>query len=166
MNPWEEKINQTIKKYGEERDALLPCLVSLQKEFGYISEEAIFYLRDKLKIASTDIYSVITFYGMFTVKKQPQYVIRVCNSLPCFLKGSRNILDILEKELGIKAGEKSSDDKFSLEVVGCLGLCDQAPALMVNEKIYGNLTEEKIKELIKNLKENKDYGKDFVKKCR
>ena len=150
--PWKEKVDKVVGEYGKSREALLPCLETIQEECRYIPQEAITYLRESLDVPSVDIYGVITFYGMLTTEKQGEYVIRLCNSLPCHLNGSDDMLKALEEELKIVAGETTQDEKFTLEAVPCLGLCDKAPAMMINDKIYENLTKEKIKETISELR--------------
>lgn len=149
---WKSKVEDAIRDYGKGKEALLPSLESIQELFGYIPGEAITYLTENLGVPSVDIYGVITFYGMLTTEKQGEYVVRVPNSLPCYINGSQQIIEALEKELGIKCGETSSDGKFTLEAVSCLALCNFAPAMMVNEKTYGNLTEGKVKEVIDELR--------------
>lgn len=146
---WKAKVDEIIKELGKTRSVLLPCLEAIQQEAAYIPEAAIIYLREKLDVPSVDVYGVITFYGMLTTKKQGKYVIRVCDSLPCYLNGSRKVIEVLEDELGIKSGGTTSDEKFTLETVSCLGLCDKAPAMMVNEEIYENLTDKKVRDIIK-----------------
>ena len=142
---WKTKVDEVTKQRGKARETLLPCLEAIQEVSGYIPQEAVSYLRENLDVPSVDIYGVITFYGMLTTKEQGKYVIRLCNSLPCYLNNSENMLEVIERELGIKAGETSPDKNFTLEVVPCLGLCDKAPAMMINDKIYENLTEESAK---------------------
>jgi NADH:ubiquinone oxidoreductase subunit E len=149
---WKTKVDEVLKKRGKSKETLLPCLEVIQKACGHIPQEAITYLRKNLDVPSIDIYGVITFYGMLTTKEQGKYVIRICDSLPCYLNKLDGVLGVIEKELGIEAGETSADRKFTLEVVPCLGLCDKAPAMMVNDKIYGNLTEQSVKKIIAELK--------------
>ena len=149
---WKAEVDEVIKRRGKSRETLLPCLEAIQEVSGYIPQEAISYLRENLDVPSIDIYGVITFYGMLTTKEQGRHVIRLCNSLPCHLNKSEEMLEVIERELGIKAGGTSSDKKFTLETVACLGLCDKAPAMMINDKIYENLTEETAKKIIVELK--------------
>jgi len=149
---WKTKVDEIIKQRGKSREALLPCLEAAQEAAGCIPQEAISYLRENLDVPSIDIYGVITFYGMLTTKEQGKYVIRLCGSLPCHLNNSENMLTVIEGELGMKAGETSPNKKFTLEVVPCLGLCDKAPAMMINDKIYENLTEETVKKIVAELK--------------
>jgi NADH-quinone oxidoreductase E subunit len=149
---WKAKVGEVTKQRGKSRTALLPCLEAIQEVSGYIPQEAVSYLRETLDVPAMDIYGVITFYGMLTTKEQGKYVIRLCNSLPCFLNGADTLLSAVERETKIKAGETSPDKKVTLEVVPCLGLCDKAPAMMINQEIYGNLTEDMVKEIIGKLK--------------
>nr|CBH37508.1 putative Fe-only hydrogenase [uncultured archaeon] len=146
---WKADVDEIINDIGKSEAALLQCLEAVQRDVGYITQDAITYLRDELDVPSVEIYGVMTFYGMLTAEQQGKYVIRVCNSLPCYLNGSKMIIETLENELGIKSGETAEDANFTLETVACLGLCDNAPAMIINREIYGNLTEEKVKEIIK-----------------
>ncbi len=148
---WEAKVGEVTEQRGKSRTALLPCLEAIQEVSGYIPQEAISYLRETFDVPAVDIYGVITFYGMLTTREQGKYVIRLCNSLPCFLNGSDTLLSAVERETKIKAGETSPDKKFTLEAVACLGLCDKAPAMMINDKTYGNLTEKTVREIIAGL---------------
>ena len=89
---------------------------------------------------------------MFSLKKQGRYVIRVCNSLSCYLKGAKTIIEVIKEELGIKENQTTKDKKFTLEVTSCLGLCDISPAMMINEKVYGNLTPQKVRKILSKYK--------------
>jgi NADH-quinone oxidoreductase subunit E len=149
---WQQKVDEVIAQRGKARSSLLPCLEVIQEINGYIPPKQVGYLRETLDMSATDIYGVISFYGMLTIKKQGKYIIRLCDSLPCNINHSENMLEVLEKELGVKSGQTTGDGKFTLELVSCLGLCDQAPAMMVNNSNYGNLTAEKIKQIINELK--------------
>jgi len=129
----------------------LPCLHFIQKERGYLSEEDALFLAKELNLPPVEVYSVASFYSMFTLKERGRYIIRVCVSLPCYLKGSREILQALTEELNISVGQTTADKRFTIEAVSCLGACDKAPAMMINEEIYGNLTPAKVKEIIRQL---------------
>jgi NADH-quinone oxidoreductase subunit E len=149
---WKTKVDEVLEQRGNVKEALLSCLEVTQETCGYVPREAVTYLRENLGVPSVDIYGVITFYGMLTTTEQGKYIIRLCNSLPCRINNSQDILEVIEKKLGIKVGETSVDKKFSLEVVACLGLCDQAPAMMINDKNYGNLTADKTITILSELK--------------
>lgn len=145
---WKSPVMGVIQRYGSSRSSLLHCLKAIQEASGYISHESVVFLRDKLDIPVADIYGVISFYGMLNTKTPAEYTIRVCDSILCNINESHNILEKIEKDLGIKHGESTPDKKFALEVVPCLGLCDISPAIMINDQVYGNLTEEKIEEIL------------------
>ena len=113
------------------------------------------HLAQKMDLPRVEVYSVVTFYSMFTLKKQGKYTIRLCLSLPCYLKGVRDIFKALKKELKINNGETTKDGTFSIEGVSCLGLCDKAPAMLINDIAYGNLTAKKAVDIVRNLKKKK-----------
>ena len=147
-----ESIEKILAEYRGERQALLPALHLVQEREGYISEEVISYLASRLSLPSVDVYGMVTFYTLFSLKKEGKNIIRVCVSLPCYLKGGNQILETLKEELGIKEYQTTPDKRFTLEPVSCLGLCDQAPAMMINDKVYGNLTRRKVREIIRGFK--------------
>jgi NADH-quinone oxidoreductase E subunit len=151
---WYTKLEETLDRYGKDKIALLPCLETIQETSGYIPQAAVRYLSAILDIPVSRIYSVASFYSMLTTIKQGKYVVRVCKSLACDLNSSQDLLPVVENELGIKHGETTEDNLFTLEAVACLGLCDRAPAMMINDKIYGPLTEENIKRIFAGLKVN------------
>jgi len=153
MLKWQEEVDNVINEYGNSRSSLLPVLESIQKNLGYVPEETIRYVSNKLNIPMVDVYSTFSFYGLLKSKKEGKYAIKVCKSVSCYLKGAGNILKVLEEELGIKAGEKTEDGLFSIELVGCLGQCDKSPAILINEDVYTELTEEKVREIISNIKQ-------------
>lgn len=154
-----EKCKQEIKKilseYSIKAQALLPCLHVAQEKCGYLTEEIILFLAKELNLPKVEVYSVVTFYSMFTLEKQGEYVIRICVSLSCHLKGSGEILEAVKEELNIEAYQTTADKKFTIEPVSCLGLCDMAPAIMINKEIYENLTPQQAKNIIKKYKKGK-----------
>ena len=131
---------------------LLPMLQAVQAKFGYISETNAHYLSKKTGIPFSRIYGVITFYEMLYTEPKGKYIIRICNSPPCYLNNSLNLIRFLSLLLKIKSGETTKNKKFSLEITSCIGCCDKAPAMMINNKIYGNLDEKKIRKIISALK--------------
>lgn len=151
----QQEFEEIFKKYPNKNQALLPCLHIAQEECGYLTEEIILFLAQELGLPKVEVYSVATFYSMFTLKEQGEFVIRICVSLPCYLEGSREILETIKKELSIEVYQTTADKKFTIEPVSCLGLCDIAPAIMINKKVYGNLTPQKVKDIIKEYKEVK-----------
>lgn len=148
-----QKLEKILDECESKNEALLPCLHAAQEKCGYLSEEVISFLAQKLNLPPVEVYSVVSFYSMFNLERQGKYVIRVCVSLPCYLRGSKKILETLKDELNIEAGQTTPDKKFTIEAVFCLGLCDKAPAMMINKEVYGNLTTQKLKETIRQYKQ-------------
>ncbi len=147
-----EKI---MKKYKPTVDNLLYILHDIQdNEPGqYITEQAIREVSEYLNIPTSQVYSVVTFYSLFSTKPRGKYIIRICESPPCHLMGSSSIVEEVKKILGINVGETTKDGLFTLELTSCLGVCGVAPAMMINKELYGNLTPEKIKEIIESYRE-------------
>jgi len=126
-----------------------------ENKHNYITEEKLKLIAREAGLSYSEVYGVATFYSLFSLKPRGEYVIRVCDSGPCHLMGSKSVFEVLEEELNIDLGETTSDGEFTLEETSCLGICDEAPAMMINDKVYGNLTPQKIKETLRKLKEKK-----------
>jgi len=145
-----KNIDEIIRNRKD--NLLLPMLEAIQAKFGCVSEANAHYLSRKTGIPFSKIYGVITFYEMLYTEPKGKYIIRICNSPSCYLNGSLNLIEFLASLLKIKSGETTKNKKFSLEVVSCIGCCDKAPAMIINNKVYGNLDEKKIKKIISGLK--------------
>jgi NADH-quinone oxidoreductase E subunit len=145
MNKTDEKI------FTQRQEELLIRLKETQEKFGYLSKKIMLELSKSLNVSISDIYGVATFYSFFATKPQGRNIIRICKSVPCFLKGSQTIIESVEKEIGIKPGETSSDGKFSFQLTNCIGACDKAPAMMINNEVYGDLTPGKISQIFKDI---------------
>ncbi len=146
---------EIFKKYAPTKDNLIYILHEIQDSHPrhYISEEAVQAVSDYLSIPANHIYGVITFYSMYSVKPRGKNIIRLCESPHCYIKGSDNILRKLKTELNIGIGETCKDGKFTLELCACLGLCGNAPVMMVNDEFYGDLNEDRIPAILAKLKE-------------
>lgn len=143
-----QDVEAVIAKYREEKTPLLCILEEVQGKWGYLPRDVLGYIAKRLEIPSSTVYGVATFYAFLETKPVGKYVIRVCKSTPCHVRGAVNVLETLKKELGIQEGETTRDGKFTLEVTSCLGVCGVAPAMMVNDVTYGNLTEDRIREVL------------------
>lgn len=142
-----------LNKYQPHKDNLIYILHDIQDNDSqnYVSEEAVNAVSNYLNISQSHIYGVLTFYSMFSVKPRGRNIIRLCDSPPCFLKGSNKLYKKLSKMLNVKNGQTTQDGKFTLELVACLGVCGNAPVAMINNDIYADLTEEKIEKIIKRI---------------
>ncbi|MDM7995416.1 MAG: NADH-quinone oxidoreductase subunit NuoE [Acidobacteriota bacterium] len=128
---------------------LLSLIKKAQEKSGYVSPEFMADTADDCNLSLSEVYGVSTFYSFISTKPLGKYVIRVCKSVPCHLQGFPMILKSIEEEIGIKPGETTRDRKFSLELTNCIGACDQAPAMLVNQDVHGNLTPKKISKILK-----------------
>ncbi len=145
---------QIFGKYAPEKENLIYILHEIQDTHPqhYISEEAVKIVAEYLSISQSHIYGVITFYTMFSTKPRGKNIIRLCESPPCFLKGSETILRKLKDLLQLKIGKTTADGLFTLELCACLGVCGNAPVMMINEDIYGDLSEAKVETIIADIK--------------
>jgi len=128
---------------------LLVQLKKAQSEFGCVPEKFLTKLARSLNISISEAYGVATFYSFLSTRALGRNVIRVCKSLPCYLKHSRMIIQCVEDELGIKPGETTPDGRFSLELTNCIGACDKAPAILINHDIHTSLTTKKLPQILK-----------------
>ncbi|MGE5528043.1 MAG: NADH-quinone oxidoreductase subunit NuoE [Patescibacteria group bacterium] len=147
------RIDTIIDRYGRQADKLIPILQETQKAFGYLSEPAMERIADALDTPLAKVYGVATFYSLFNTVRKGRHIIRLCDSAPCHLRGADRILASLRSELGVEPGQTTPDGLFTLEHTSCLGVCDQAPAMLIDDVVYGNLTPEKIKEIIASLRQ-------------
>ena len=130
------------------RDSLIPILQEVQDVHGYLSKEAVVEIGKHLKLPTSKIYGVATFYNQFRFQAVGKYHIMVCRGTACHVKGSAEVLASLEKELNIKAGNTTRDGLFSIEVVACIGACGLAPVISINGEFHANLTPSAIKGIL------------------
>ncbi len=141
--------------------ALLEVLYLAQESFGYLSKPILGWIAQELKIPKSQVYETAAFYSLFSLKPEAKYVIRVCDCLSCYLKGGEMVWEAIRNATGIAEGKTiSQDGLFSLQRVSCLGLCDQSPAMMINQERHGFLTPEKAQHIISGLwsKEHVEEG--------
>lgn len=139
------KVKKIVSKYKDQKGSLMNILSEVQKRYGFLSEEVLKELSKEMNIPLAKLYSVATFYSFLPVEKQGKHVIRICNSPSCYLNGSED----MKKEIETAIKNKSD---IHLEKTSCIGCCNEAPAMMVNNKVYTKLTKEKIKSIIERLK--------------
>lgn len=147
-----KKVEEILKKHGYEKKNLIKILLDIQKEYRHIPKEVVNYLSVALDIPPAKIFGVATFYAQFSLKPKGEYTILICDGTACHMEGSMSLIKAIEEEVGIKPGEVTQDLKFSLDKVGCLGACALAPAMVINGEVYGNLTPEQTKEILRKLK--------------
>ncbi len=139
-----------VSAQGKRQEDLLILLEEAQNKLGYLPQEFMTELAASLNMSVSDVYGVATFYSFLSTKPQGRNVIRICKSLPCFLKNAPTIIESVEKTIGIKPGETTPDGKFSFALTNCIGACDKAPAMLINNDVYGDLTPSKISQILES----------------
>ena len=145
------EFNRLVARYpeGKQKSALLPVLHLAQDSFGgWLSSEAMDYVAELLRIAPIEVYEVATFYSMYNLKPVGKYMFEVCQTGPCMLRGSDDIIAYIGEKLSIKPGETSADGLFTLKTVECLGACGYAPMMQLGKNYREHLTKEKVDAII------------------
>lgn len=143
-------VRNLVREHGDEKAELIPILHEINRELGYISDEAIIELSEGMNIPSSHIYSVATFYRMLSTEPHGRHVIQFCESAPCHVAGGRQVWQKLQIELGITKGETSDDDKWTLLTTSCLGLCGVGPVMVIDNDIYGNVKPDQVPGILAN----------------
>ncbi len=151
----EKRASEIIPLYPQSRSAIMPLLYIAQDELGYISQEAVQWVADKLSIAPMQVWEVATFYTMYYKKPVGKYHFQVCRTLPCALRGAKMVSEFLHKRFGLKPGEVSADGLWSFEEVECLGSCGTAPMCQINDQFFENLTESKLNTIIERIEKER-----------
>ena len=147
------ELNEVRKRYPTDEAALLPALHIAQKIWGgWLPDEAIAAVANELGLAPSKVYGVVTFYDLYHQKPVGRHRIRVCTNLSCQLRGSEEIMELLHQELGVGEDEITPDGRCSYVHFECLGSCDTAPMMMVDEDYHENLTPERVRQVLKELK--------------
>jgi NADH-quinone oxidoreductase subunit E len=129
---------------------LLFSLKRAQDECTHLSREIIIEVSRSLDVPVSDVFGVASFYSFLSTKPQGRNIIRVCGSVPCYLKDSPMIVECVADEIGIGPGETTADGRFSFELINCIGACDAAPAMLINDDVHGDLTARKISRILKS----------------
>jgi NADH-quinone oxidoreductase subunit E len=146
-----DKVKELMARYpeGKQKSAVIPLLLMAQREFGgWLSPETMDYIASILKIEPIEVYEVATFYSMYNLKPVGKYMFEVCQTGPCMLKGSDDIIDYIKQKLGIGVGETTADGLFTLKTVECLGACGYAPMMQLGKDYREHLTKEKVDAII------------------
>jgi len=142
-------VKELSDKHGRARDSLIPILQGIVERYNYLTDEAMVEVAKELDISAADVYGTASFYTFLDTTVRGKYVIRVCKTITCSMKGKSEIIQTLEDMLKIRVGETTSDRQFSLIETNCIGWCHKAPAILINEIPYTELTPEKVVEIIK-----------------
>lgn len=136
-------VNKAVQKFGNKRENLLPVLQAVVQEEKYLSERAMIEIAKAFDISSAEVYGTASFYTFLDLKPRGENVIRVCKTITCYMKGKDEIIKTIEEYLNIKIGETTSDGKFSFLTTNCMGWCHKGPAMLINDKVFTELTPQK-----------------------
>ena len=150
-----DQVKEIIEKNGKSKEQLIRIALEVQSISGTnsVPEEALAYIANELDMPLSKAYETISFYAMFNTTPKGKYLVEVCKSAPCHVsKADKSITALVEKVLGIKVGETTADNLFTVEYTSCFGACDVAPAVKIGEEVYGFLDEKKFTDVINSLK--------------
>lgn len=148
MNPVSDLIKTLADQYGRSRHNLLPILQGVVEQETYLSEFSMIEIARELDMPASEVYGTATFYSFLEYKKMGKYIIRICKTITCSMKGKNQILLAIEDMLKITIGETTPDGTFSLLQTNCLGFCHKAPAMLINNDVFTELTPEKVREIL------------------
>jgi NADH:ubiquinone oxidoreductase subunit E len=143
-------VKELSDKHGRDRESLMPILQGIVQRYSYLTDEVMVEVAKELDISAAEVYGTASFYTFLDTKPRGKYVIRVCKTITCSMKGKSDIIQTLEEMLKIKVGETTADQQFSLLETNCIGWCHKAPAILINEMPYTELTPERVTEIIKD----------------
>jgi NADH-quinone oxidoreductase E subunit len=147
----QDRIDAILQRYPTKRSAVLPLCHLAQEEYGYMSPEAVREVADILELDPTEVQGLVGFYTLLREKPTGEYVIEICNDLPCALRGADRFVEHVCRKLGIRTGETTADGLFSVETVMCVAACDRAPVAQINLEYFENLDPDKIDAIIEGL---------------
>lgn len=151
-NSLTEEIEELVNLLGHERSSLLPILQTIQRKHKYISDFAQQEIARLLDIHPVEVYSVISFYAFLRSEPHGRNIVRLCQTITCDMAGKDAVAKAIERELGITFGQTTKDKRITLEYANCLGMCDQGPAMIVNDRVYTHLTPELAVNILNEIK--------------
>jgi NADH-quinone oxidoreductase subunit E len=155
------RVQEIINQCGANESSLIPILQKVQEEYRYLPEEVLAYISTALNISPATVCGVATFYAQFSLEPKGKHVVRVCDGTACHVRDNRAIIDSVRNRLGLKKNEKTTEDKqYTLEIVNCIGACALAPAVVVDDRVYGQMTGAKIVKLFDEIEAKENTGGD------
>ncbi|HOE59513.1 MAG TPA: NADH-quinone oxidoreductase subunit NuoE [Bacteroidales bacterium] len=143
-------VKELADKYGRNRESLLPILQELIDERRYVNDETMINVARELDLSTAEVYGTASFYSFIETEEVGKYVIRLCKTIVCDMKGKENVLQAIENTLKIKVGQTTADKKFTLKTTNCLGWCHKGPAMLINDEVYTELTPGKAIDIIES----------------
>ena len=146
-----EIVKEGLGKFGTKREAIMQLLTMVNDELSWVPEEAIIEIAEATGVSGAEVYSVVSFYSFFSSEPRGRNIVRLCSTISCAMAGQGNVLAALVDEFGIEPFETTEDGRLTIETTPCIGLCDQAPAMLVNGEPHVRLTPEKACEIVRGL---------------
>lgn len=146
-------LGDVLDQYASVKGSLITILQKTQDIYGYIPVDAIYHIAEKTGLTPAKIMGVATFYSQFRFQAVGKYLIMICKGTACYVNGAERIIEAVQEELGIGDNQTTEDGLFSLSLVSCLGCCSLAPVMMINEDTYGSLTPDKVKKILRDIRE-------------
>jgi NADH-quinone oxidoreductase subunit E len=147
-----KKVDEIISRYDKSEESLLAIMQDFQREFHYVPEEGMKRLSEFLYVPESRIYAMGTFYKALSLEPKGKYTVKVCMGTACHLKGSNQIMEVIDRELGLTTSHTTEDKKFTVEGGNCLGACAMAPVVVVDEDYYGHMRPSKIMDVLNKYK--------------
>jgi len=155
MDPVQSLIKNLADQHGRKRESLLPILQGVVEREKFLSEHSMIEIAREVEIPASEVYGTATFYSFLETKPAGKYIIRICKTITCAMKGKNQVLFAIQDMLKIKLGETTPDKRFSLLETNCLGWCHKAPAMLINDEVYTELTPEKVRDVLSSyMKQN------------
>ena len=154
-----QRVLEIIEQCGAKKSSLIPILQKVQDEYRYLPQEILAFVATALDVPPATVYGVATFYAQFSLDPKGKYLIRVCDGTACHVRGNKTVIDAIRKKIGLKDDHKTTKDmRYTLETVSCLGACGLAPAVVINDKIYGHMNPEKVNKAVDALEAEEVKG--------
>ena len=146
-------LNDVLEHYADVKGSLITILQKTQDIYGYVPIDAVYHIAERTGLTPAKILGVATFYSQFRFQAVGKYLIMICKGTACYVNGAERIIEAVQEELGIGDNQTTADGLFSLSLVSCLGCCSLAPVMMINEDTYGSLTPDKVKKILRDIRE-------------
>ena len=146
-------LKDVLDHYADVKGSLITILQKTQEIYGYIPTDAVYHIAERTGLTPAKIMGVATFYSQFRFQAVGKYLIMICKGTACYVNGAERIIEAVSEELGIGDNQTTEDGLFSLSLVSCLGCCSLAPVMMINEDTYGSLTPDKVKKILRDIRE-------------
>lgn len=151
-NNYKSKLTEICNEFKNDPNELIGILHKAQSEFGFLPQKVQETIAEILKMPSSKIYGVVTFYSYFTMEPKGKFPISICTGTACYVKGAEKVLKAFEEKLNIKNGQTTPDGKFSMSSLRCVGACGLAPVVMVGDKVYGSVDPDNVEKILEEFK--------------